>query len=135
MKEIRVYDGDTVFCMMCPTPLTEDQRKKGQLTCCDEHKTAYYASKRRRADQKKCRTCGRRKLSPARRLALRRFDKLERQRPDLIYPAEFATWQEDQLVFAQANKDTKKKFETTPQAFAKYWSKKREEEEAKEETA
>jgi hypothetical protein len=117
------HDGKTIFCTMCPTPLSPERLKQNAVTCCIEHAEEHRVAKRRDKDSKKCRGCLR-PTTPLQKKAFKRFARLEKKSPHLVYPTEFKEFQEEQTTLAQACKDPRKKFETTPQAFAEFWSKK-----------
>lgn len=120
MAEV-LYDGTTIYCVMCGTAIPEERRRFKAVTCTEEHGKAYAEAKRKHKEGRECPIC-RKPSTPEDREAYKEFRKLLRKQPHLLHPRQYNAWIEDQMTLAQANKDPKVEFPATPEAFAKHWN-------------
>lgn len=111
--------NEAVFCMNCGEPLPED--RIAQSTTCQE--SCAIARKKMllaRRDAKQCRYC-QKPSTLEQRAAFMRFRKLERKRPDLVYPAEFQAWRATWLPEFEKQFPGSDVLQMAPQQFATWW--------------
>lgn len=80
-----------VHCVICTEQVPQDRVAQGAITCTKEHAKERENRLRTWKDSRECRYCGK-PSTLEQRSAYRRFRRIERRRPDLLYPAEYATW-------------------------------------------
>jgi hypothetical protein len=88
----KTYDEVTTHCVICTTEVPKERLMRGAITCTKEHAKLRRAQLAAITDKKECRYC-RRPSTPEEREAYRRFRTLERKRPDLLYPEDYAAWE------------------------------------------
>lgn len=112
---------DKPHCLMCPNEIPEDRRRLNAFTCSNECRQRWNLEKRRPKDAVMCRFCKKPSTMEDRKLYAR-FRRILRTQPHLIYTEEYKQFVEDQELHAKANLEPRKKFPTTPEAFAKHMS-------------
>lgn len=123
-------DDNKVFfvnphCVMCPNEIPAERRRFKAVTCSQECADEWDKKKRERKDVQVCRLC-KKPSTPEDRALYKLFRVKLRTQPHVFYPKQFAEFVEEQEAFTQANKDSRKKFPATPEAFAEYWKEKQE---------
>lgn len=94
VRKARLNKGDpSCKCVICTVDVSAERVARRAITCSLEHRALRKRSIRARVDIRRCRVCMR-PATAIERAAFRRFRKLELSRPDLLYPAAWKNWQE-----------------------------------------
>jgi hypothetical protein len=99
------------FCVVDAKPISTERLSKGSITCSKECAKIRRDAQRAQQDTRECRYC-RKPSTPEDREAFARFRRLERTRPDILYPEQFEEW-----------KKTVPDVTATPKAFAEHRAK------------